>query len=155
MKLISPLEQLPKLQQSDLRNLASSGHLRWLKSGFCYLDIDDRYLDYGFELIEDKHAVKPDYHSDKYHAMGAHIILYPEEKSLTPAFELFDQYFEFSLADWICIDIRQHRYYALRVKSPSLLALRASWGLGPQLTFYDKQVDLHITVGKRSRNNRA
>lgn len=142
--LIYHPQQLNQLN-TILQKLPASGCL-CAKADYVYLDIDDRFIHDIYPLIQNPHAEKPRYFDKDREYMGAHIsIFYPEENIDIKPKDL-GQIHSFSVKDCVMVDIWGKKYYALRVHSPTLVALRQQYGLGEKLIFKESLIDLHITV---------
>ena len=134
------------LQLNDsLSKLPKTGLLKRNALGLTYLDIDDNYIHQIFPLIKDNEIMKPEYFGDD--LVGAHIsVIYPSEETLCHAAALNQQHL-FSVSGLYSGIIENKKYYFLKVKAPSLTALRRRCGLEDKLFFKNYWIDLHITVG--------
>lgn len=140
---ITPLE-IPEII-SVTASLSHIGRIGLTDLGLTYLDIDDEYIHRTFQLIGDQQATKPDYFDDS--LVGAHIsVIYPEEGVNCHKRDL-NQEHSFSVSGIFTAILGGKRYYALKVKAPTLIALRRGYGLPSKLYFKEHWVDLHITVG--------
>lgn len=136
--------RVPELS-GTLAQLPDVGHLKMNTFGLTYLDIDDNYIHQIFPLIPDVQATKPEYFGNG--LVGAHIsVFYAAEDIVCDVFDL-NRAHHFSVTGLYSAMIETKKYYVLKVKSPSLIAVRRRYGLSDKLLFKNYWIDLHITVG--------
>lgn len=135
---------VPKLLHT-VAQLPTTGHLKMNSLGLTYLDIDDDYIHTLFPLIRDGYAMKPEYFGEA--LVGAHIsVIYPEEDIVCHREELNKSH-HFAITGLFSAVLEGKKYYALKVKSPTLVSVRRRHGLPDKLFFKNHWVDLHITIG--------
>lgn len=133
-KLFDTVAQLPTIGQLKMNSL-----------GLTYLDIDDNYIHSVFPLIQDPTATKPEYFGED--LVGAHIsVIYPEEEIICHKEDLNKEH-HFAITGLFSAVLEGNKYYALKIKSPSLISVRRRHGLTDKLFFKNNWIDLHITVG--------
>lgn len=129
------------------RTFPAEGILSQSSDGLIYLDISDNYIHDLYPLLQEycDSITKPDYFSIK--SAGAHIsVIYPEEAISINSEELGKLY-PFSVLQAFAANLGVKRYYVLTINSPELINLRRRYNLGPQLSFKNHWIDLHITIG--------
>lgn len=136
----------PKLI-AQARSLSLSGRLEITADELVYLKINDAFIHELFPLLPKVHDVliKPDYFGED--LIGAHIsVIYPEEGTPSPLEEL-DTIYSFQPVDLFCAHLGPKNYYALKVSSPVLTAIRKKYGLSKLLFFKNQWLPFHITIG--------
>lgn len=142
-----------KISSPDLSNilfsLPKTGNVKQAHSGLIYLDIDNRYINDIFDMLRHYDLEKPDYFSIKTEEIGAHIsIAYPNEK-VPENIKFIGELQPFSVELIFSTNLNDVRYFALKVQSASLQAIRNELGLPNKLQLDNFLVDFHITVAKQ------
>lgn len=130
-KIVASLSHMGKLEVTDI--------------GLVYLNIDDNYIHHLFALLPDNQAIKPDYFGPN--LIGAHISVFYPEENIHCINDDLHQIHHFNVLNLFTANLDSKKYYALKVFSPSLLALRRRYGLTDKLSFKNHWIDFHITVG--------
>lgn len=143
---ITPLN-IPQILKAALE-LPNVGYLE-VSENYTYLNINNNYIHKLYLLliqnIHNKEIKKPNYFN-KY-SMGAHItVIYPEEKIVVHSEEIGQKH-NFKITGIFSAIVNSKRYYALQIKSPTLLQLRRKYNLADKLNFKNHGIDFHITFG--------
>lgn len=128
------------------RTLNPQGVLQQLEH-YCYLSIDDDYIHAIYPLLPvNNNMIKPAYFAPP-NPIGAHVsVIYPEENvALNPL--MIGQKHSFTVDELISASYGLKEYIALSVSSPSLVAVRQTYGLASKPTFKQHTIVFHITVG--------
>ena len=142
--IITPIDNQPLIKVA--RNLPNIGVIKNYND-FVYLAIDDGYIHSLFPLLNDKEVEKPDYFSI---GIGTHIsVIYPDEMK-NPQIEL-DRQIDFQIVELLKAETIDAIYYVLRVSSPELIQIRKMNNLGEKLNLNGYIIDLHTTIGKKSK----
>ncbi len=143
--IITPVDNQALIQAA--RNLPNVGVTK-IYNNFVYLAIDDGYIHALSPLLNDKNIEKPDYFSD---GIGTHIsIIYPDEMN-NPQIEL-ERQISFQVVELLKAETIDAIYYVLRVNSPELIQIRKMNKLGEKLNLNGYIIDLHTTIGKKSKD---
>lgn len=127
------------------KTMPNFGKLAISKTRLVYLDIADQYIHALYPLLQLPNVEKPSYFAEG--REGAHItVIYPEEKKKIKNEALNETHF-FAIEKLIAAEIGSKKYYALLIKSPSLLQLRKQYHLSNLLSFKGYFIDFHITIG--------
>lgn len=117
------------------------------RGDYCYLDIDDRYINQIYPMLAHYGRVdKPAYFSVS-DGIGAHIsVIYPEERvKVLPS--SVGQKHVFSIYGLFKAQYEEKEYFILSLTSPSLSAFRQLHYLTPRPIWKRQEVMFHITVG--------
>ncbi len=143
--IITPVDNQALIQAA--RKLPNVGVTK-IYNNFVYLAIDDRYIHALSPLLNDNNIEKPDYFSD---GIGTHIsIIYPDEMN-DPQLEL-ERQISFQVVELLKAETIDAIYYVLRVNSPELIQIRKMNKLGEKLNLNGYIIDLHTTIGKKSKD---
>jgi hypothetical protein len=117
------------------------------------------FIEPTFSLLNYFEVQKPDYFNANRYSMGAHItIFYPEENITLKKADLNIVHY-FTVKELAITELHEKHYYLLTVDAPSLIELRAHYGLGEKLFFKNHLIDLHITIAIKDsvhlRNDKA
>lgn len=127
------------------------GCVQKIEPDYLFLKVDDNYI-HRIQSLLSKHLggkiQKPNYFSTKKNHVGAHVsIIYPEETRHSDFSHSIGEEVTFSVENVFSIDIERKRYYALRIHSEKLLAIREQSQLPNPLCFKQIPIGFHITVG--------